>query len=1673
MSASSEEREDAAADEMTDMADPPSAQDTGDEQQAATEQAEDQHHISDLLEEERQQDSILPSEENGLAHRYKKLAEDELEATSDNGSVDALPRRAGSPVDSMLSVPDRSPSVQGSGISSPSSSVLPSLASRPRMGSPTPSFRPFDRRFQSRISTPSNLSPRPASPAFLSSHSRNASLTSQILLDTGDTETPSPPWEVVRWTKLRKLNGQAFSEVGKRNFGSPTCIAVSAHIVLGTSKGIILMFDYNQNLKMIIGPGTKAVECGAIVSIAISADHTTLGGGHADGSIFTWDTTRASRPFLHIPPLEAAQTQNRTTDGHLPGVAITHLGFLGTRHTALVSADDRGMAFSHLATRGTGSFGRTVKTTRILGRYPDSKPLASGKTLKPSTVLAFAPLPLGTIERATDTMGLTAMLTPYLLVIVSTTPIAQTQHKSARPKEVAAHSAMTGCLAWFPAVKLKVVDPATGSQTAKAKLVYCWSNVLTVLDVEEIPAEDKDKPPSLKFKARSRWKCEEAIVAVQWLSRSVLTVLTISQRLIVLEDRSMRMTEAFDLIGRHIYHVDLFSKQLHTLVEQLDEEDTSMHGVVADAFYMSFKSYKNRIFLMGFNDVSIGALSNWADRLIALMENGDYVGAIKLATLYYTGDADKLTVGLPENTDVRHTMVKDKLLELMSASLKYAFGQRQRDPAAVDDGHLQELSETCFTACHSISNIDFLFDEMYEWYEDAGAEGIFLETMESYILEKTISAVPPTIVKGMVAHFVSKGLESRLEEMICHMETATMDLDQVTGLCKQHGLYDALIYVWNQALDDYITPLIDLLTLLIPLMREADDEPSRNVLDEEASSVNALKIFPYLSYILTSRVYPTGEAIEHGLSMKAKAELYWFLFSGKSIEWPKGSNKRFLTRPNQAEEPSFPYLRMILKFDAPSFLSSLNEAFEDSFLNDSPEKQVNGGARGDLPEEQIFGLTVDRQYIVSILIEIMNANDFAAEDTIYLDMFIARNLPKYPQYLLLPGSALTKVLTGLCNFPGADLADDAQLSAEYLLSVYNPSDLPTLMPLFKEAGFYRILKRQYRLDKQYGKLLQTYFEDPNDKDATFDCIANCLRPQTGLSKRQIGEVHQVIRDNSRDLVELDPSRAAKVAETYAPELHRHILDSSTDEPELQYSYLNAILEPAVERSEDFKPSAERDLIEQYVQLMCRYEPTHVSDYVGIVQSTNLRLDKLLPTMEETGVIDAAVVLMAREGQTHEAMDRLVKQLNTLESALQGVLTGAKEDDVSTDLHSATAELLTGLQKYTHVGIWLCQGQTKTAKKSTAGQRKKKSTSTDELSPDEALWLSLIDATVQITRRLSSSIQNMANQAVSSAEKGKQVNGTEAHQHEIDTEKLVGLLRSLVQHTFTALLAATSTPSTQQPSGPTRVLSTTASAVGDNLTFLRILRAFLTKAAASSPNLADLRAVLQSIFAAYAYEESILRLSNRLLERSLFVSVKQATELRQRGWRPRGSTCEACGLRVWGPGAISTGIIDAWEEKTAAEESRRKARLAGLGRTAERGKGREKVGREGMMFDHGMAGGSGGGSGKGKDSSVPMTPESFEARTPDHGEGSSPEDEDQQHQELSSAQQQPGQGGPAAVAGGVPGQLPGYRPLVVLACRHIYHQNCLEALQPRDEITGARRHVDEYGRDREYRCPIDG
>ena len=1387
---------------------------------------------------------------------------------------------------------------QGSFASSPGRRASSSAFGR----SPTPSLRHFDRRFQARLSPSPAQSPRASSPAFLNVHSRQSSAAFQ---DLAGTDSPQTPWDVVRWTKLRKITGQAFSEIGKRSFGRPTCIAVSSSIAFGTSKGIILVFDYNQNLKSIIGPGTKgmsfsyrsqgsaitdkpciAIECGSVTSISISADLSTIAGGHASGNIFTWELAKPAKPFLQISPVDRRRTPD--ADGHTTDAAILHLGFLGTRHTALVSADDKGMAFSHLATRGMGIVARTVRSTRILGRYPDIS-VNANRLRKPSSVLAFSPLPLGNAEHTADSMGLVAMLTPYLLVIVSTTPIAQTQYKTARPKELA-HSAMSAALAWFPSVKLKNQN-AIDMKTSRAKLVYCWSSILTVLEVVEVEpsvTSDKSAPPTLQFRPRSRWKAQEAIVAVQWLGRSVLAILTITQQLIILEDQSLNMTDSSDLIQKHIYHTDLFSPHLRSLVEELDEEDSSMHGVVADAFYMSFRAYKGRLFLLGYSEVTFGTLSNWADRLLAMMEEGSFIGAIELATYYYSGEGEKVTVGLPEDDTTRHRLVEEKLLEMMSASLKYAFGKNKNAAdKEIDQLQIEKLAAACIKACAVMDNLDFLFEDVYSWYQDADMKNVFLESLESLILDGEVEVVPPVVLKDLVNHYTDRNLETRLESMLFRLDSRMMDIDQVTSLCKRNGLWDALLYVWSQALNDYTTILGNLLDLALRPNGVINDPSTRP--DE---LTGAPKVFPYLSYILTGRMYPVGKEMPEDQAFTAKADIYHFFFSGNT-------NGRAHTPEPPNHMASYPNLRKILDYDAPSFLSMMNEAFEDAFLNGQHPQAANGQIQ-KLTEEQTFGSQVNRQWIVSILLEVMTPPKYEPEDTIYLNMFIARNLPKFPQFILLPGHVLHRVLEGLCLYPEDDISEDCQLSVEYLLSIYQPPDLLSLIPLLSAARFYRVLKSIYRTEKQYARLLKTCFEDLENPNAVFDCIKECLNPTARLDEKQFEGVREVIIEHASELVTSDPSKAASTIEQYARDLHGIMLQALDDDQVAQLRYLRTVLEPSsddVDVQTPSRPPSDRRFIEQYVRLLCDYEPHHVSDYIEQLKSGDLRLEEVMPALENSGVVDAAVVLMAREGKVRDGIDRLTRHLGSLEAALLGLLDGAQESPDVQNTAESTHDLIGSVQKYARVGVWICRGQTKSVQQSRSRlkQANKPAGTKADLSADEELWLDLIDAVVSVAKNVSEVLEHKADET-----DGHDLVGTREAERRFDSSKLVTQLRTVVQETFTALLSTTSAPRTSD------IRRTDAS-------FLRIFQAFLSRASSSSSSLSNLRSVLSAIFSAYSYEESLLALANRLLDKDLFVHVTEVNALRRRGWRPLGQVCEGCGKRVWGPGA-GAHIWEAWQRK---------------------------------------------------------------------------------------------------------------------------------------------------------------
>lgn len=1449
--------------------------------------------------------------------------------------------------DGSVSTPDDTPSIRDSILSSPRSETV-SLRSPARRGSPSGVHRPFDLRFQSRLSS-SQLSPlRSSSPAFLGSHSRQSSIASFGLQTPSEPDDIASPWDVIRWTKYRKITGQAFSEIGRRNFGTPTCLAVADQVIIGTSKGIVLVFDHQQNHKAIIGSGTKAAESGAVTALAISADHTTIAVGHSTGHLFTWELARPARPFLHIQPLDISQPQARKGDGHISGSVVLHVGFLGYRHTALVSADDKGMAFSHLATRGMGAVGRVVRTSRILGRYPEVVS-RSTKPLKKSSVLAFSPLPLGNVEQRTDAMGLVAMLTPYLLVIVSTTPVAQTQHKAARPRDVAAHSAMTAALAWFPAIKLKSQE----SETSKTKLVYAWSNILTVLEVHEAPTDDdtnKEKPPELQFLPRSRFQAEEAIVAVQWLNKSVMAVLTITQQLLIIEDLSMHVTEAFDLLSKNVYHADLYSQQLRAIIEQLDEEDTSMHGVVADAYHMSFRAYKGRLFLLGLNDIWTGALTNWADRLLALMNIGDFIGAIRLATKYYLGEGEKATIGLPEEDSIRFDMVRDKLTEMMTASLKYAFGKNQQaGNEPIEKPQMIELADACIKACLVMEDRDFLFEEVFAWYDDNDHGPMFVDILEPYILDQKVLSISPPALKTLIDHFVMTHTPSTLEEIICMLDTSTMDIDQVTTLCKRYNLYDAYIYVWTMTLRDFETPL----SLLLDFA-DADDDNAiqQNNTAGDRYSI-AQKIFPYISFILTSRIYPTGTAMEGDESRLAQGQVYDYFFSGKSKSNGVVATSNVSTRRKSAN--SFENLSRILHFDSAAFIAALNEAFEDNFLNSSDADSPASLGQQTPLNTHIY----TRQYIVRILLEVMSTG-FDADETIYLDMFIARNLAKYPQYIVLSGTVLQEIFNRLCQYPEDDMREDAQLSIEYLLSVFQPPSILGLVPLLQEARFYRVLKSVFKQEGRYSEMIETFLLDDEDQQGVFPAILACLRSGSSLTEQQRNEVKKTVEEHTSDLVSIDISTTATTIDAVAPEMHQLCLQALANDIYGQYEYLKTLLES--EEQARRKQNYDHALVELYVRLLCQFDPAHVRDYVENVKEGDIRLGEVLPTIEDNGIIDAVVILQVRQGHVKEAMDRLSRHLSFLSSTLKGLTSDLPDQPDDASIKHSASSVLESINKYALVGVWLCQGQMKNAPKPTVSKSPKRAASaTRPLSLEETLWLDLILSVVSIAQESSVALTRPRDE-----------------QPDETRSETTTSLRSTIQQVFTALLSSTT--------------SVRDGSVSQDMMFLRILRAFLTRAAEASPSLSELRSVIASIFSAYAYEKSILALSNAMLDKDVFTQLDEVSALRMRGWRPRGQVCEVCRRRVWGPG-IGSRVWEEWQQKEQARLTRRR-------RAVEDSELEEDVGVRG----------------KGKAAvGVSLRGSSEDSGQGDIG-GSMAEEEVPEQENLG--------------------------PLVVFSCRHLYHQTCL-------------------------------
>ncbi|KAI9307508.1 Golgi CORVET complex core vacuolar protein 8-domain-containing protein [Cunninghamella echinulata] len=436
------------------------------------------------------------------------------------------------------------------------------------------------------------------------------------------------------------------------------------------------------------------------------------------------------------------------------------------------------------------------------------------------------------------------------------------------------------------------------------------------------------------------------------------------------------------------------------------------------AYYHSLKGYKGKLFLLGLERLYVGHLLSWADRILVLMKAGDFLEAIQLATAFYNGNLIQTVIGLPEDEQQRKQLVGEKLMELLKSSLNYVFNpsrkplslqqqqnegentmsttlttngtdmmliDRKRNIDAYDNNSdallYQELAKCCVNACLSMDDEIFLFETAYEQFAENGVQGYFLEILEEYIVSKTLQTIPPDIMKDLVTHYSTYRRLDSLERIIWHVNPECLEFQQILTICQREGLYEAMMYLWNISSQDFVSPLVEMLKVIRQLLSKTEDKNQNNnqtngTIDHDVRYRQAEKVFDYLKMVLRGLTYPEGTPIKSPIhrressthASEARSAVYSFIFSGRCLVWPRVGGKLVLTvdESDVITEPTYPYLRLLLRFNTKKFLETLEVAFEDPWLNGGDDI-VTSTFEGDV----LQGKVISRQIIVNTLFDVM------------------------------------------------------------------------------------------------------------------------------------------------------------------------------------------------------------------------------------------------------------------------------------------------------------------------------------------------------------------------------------------------------------------------------------------------------------------------------------------------------------------------------------------------------------------------------------------------------------------------------------------------------------------------------------------------------------------------------
>uniref|UniRef100_A0A8C2I743 VPS8 subunit of CORVET complex n=1 Tax=Cyprinus carpio TaxID=7962 RepID=A0A8C2I743_CYPCA len=787
---------------------------------------------------------------------------------------------------------------------------------------------------------------------------------------------------VLRRNVLKGISAQIVSAADKVDAGLPTAITVSNVIAVGTSHGLVLVFDQNQALRLCLGTTATGAEYGAVSALSINHDCTRLLCGFAKGQITMWD-------------LANGKLLRTITDAHPPGTAILHVKF--TDHPALAVCNDSGGSVFELSFRRVMGM-RTCESRCLFsgskGEVCCVEPLHAGLELKDHPISQYSLLAMASLTKI-----LLIGLKPSLKVWM-TFPYGKTDPAS------------VPLLAWqFVAVQ-KTINPV---------LAFCRGDTIHFLLVK------KDESGTIHVIKQRQLQLNCDLISLSWINPRTLVLMDSTEKLRVVDRPSQEELETVDMAELQLVYNSSHFKSLATG----GNVSQALALVGEKTCYQSVCSYAGQIMYLGTKSVHIMTLRNWRERVDHLLKQEKFMEALSLAWSFHEGTA-KAVLGLFADPAKRKGVVADKMVEIL---LQYVDRSLKKCPEQgkiqVMEQHFQDIVPVMVDYCLLLQRTDLLFNQIYpRLVENSVARGVFLESLEPYILSERIGCLTAAVMRDLLSYFQENGMMDSVEGCLVHMDITNLDIQQVVQMCWDNQLYDAMIYVFNSGMNDYI--MLD--------DGKCNLRPNPN---------SILYPFPFpccAFYVVSLNVF----------------QVFEFLIRLHSVEAAQ-------------EEEVYPYIRTLLHFDTREFLNVLALTFED-FKND---KQA---------------LEYQQRIVDILLKVMVDNSDFTPSQVGCLFTFLARQLAKPDNTLFVNRKLFDQVLEFLCSPDDDSRHTERQQVLLELLQVGGvvQFDEERLLDLAEKAEFYQICEFMYDRKHLYNKIVDCYLKDPLRKEELFNYIHNIL-----------------------------------------------------------------------------------------------------------------------------------------------------------------------------------------------------------------------------------------------------------------------------------------------------------------------------------------------------------------------------------------------------------------------------------------------------------------------------------------------------------------------------------------------------------------------------------------------------